>query len=124
MPNSFTAGSSSKGKASSTQYLVMTGATLASMNARTRFTTASSSAVTDSGALGNHYSHTVHANPMAASLIEHAMRRGEATLAENGALVQMIENDPDAVIVLRPKAEAVKYLADAVIDVIGVVMPQ
>src|SRR5271167_211894 len=44
MPSSFTAGSSSKGKASSTQYFVITGATLASMNARTRFTVASSSA--------------------------------------------------------------------------------
>ena len=44
MPNSFTAGSSSNGKASFTQYSVMTGATLASMNARTRFTVASSSA--------------------------------------------------------------------------------
>ena len=45
MPNSFTAGSSSKGNASSTQYFVMTGATLVSMNARTRFTVASSSAL-------------------------------------------------------------------------------
>ena len=45
MPSSFTAGSSSKGKASSTQYFVMTGATLVSMNARTRFTVASSSAL-------------------------------------------------------------------------------
>ena len=44
MPSSLTAGSSSNGNASSTQYLVMIGATLVSMNARTCFTIASSSA--------------------------------------------------------------------------------
>jgi hypothetical protein len=44
MLSSFTAGNSSNGKASSTQYFVMMGATFVSMNARTCFTTASSSA--------------------------------------------------------------------------------
>jgi hypothetical protein len=44
MFSSLKAGSSSNGKASSTQYLLITGATLVSMNARTRLTVASSSA--------------------------------------------------------------------------------
>src|ERR1700730_19311346 len=44
MFGSFSAGNSSNGKASSAQYLLMIGATLCSMNTRTCFTTASSSA--------------------------------------------------------------------------------
>ena len=45
MFSSLNAGSSSNGNASSTQYLLMIGATLVSMNARTCFRTASSSAL-------------------------------------------------------------------------------
>ena len=44
-------------------------------------------AAAELGALGIRHCGPVHANPGATYLIEQAVRRGEAILAENGALV-------------------------------------